>query len=224
MRRWSKTGEHSPFGSGCLDLCEHNNWTLMRNKTSWRARSGVFALIPYKWFVCSELPTNPGTGTNSLDMFSLALVQLSKWTIWSQYFYLLLWSTAFKAPLIHLFTHYFINYFCVWCPTCCHRRCSYHDSVPQCKACPAHMRQWRMGLRKTLRRCVLWTVCSMNAKQSKENMQIDSDQIICFGTKHNSPGVKAPLVHAPAINFIPNFTSGIVFTSVVFFSAQPLLP
>lgn len=64
---------------------------------------------------------------------------------------------------------------------------------PQCKACPAHMRQWRMGLRKVLRRCVLWMVCSMNAKQSKENMQIDSDQIICFGTKHNSPRLKAPL-------------------------------
>lgn len=55
-------------------------------------------------------------------------------------------------------------------------------------------------------------------------MQIDSEQIIRFGTKHNSPGVKAPLAHAPAVNFIPNLAQVLYLPLLYSFLLSPCFP
>lgn len=126
----SETRGCSPFSSIHLGLCERNNRTLMRNKTT---KSGGLNLVSFKpWSVsfCSENTSDSATRTKSLDMCCLARGakdHLSKWTAWSCKCMAV--RQGVIAPLLQSFSQDFLHFsICVCRPTS--RKCV---DVPKCR-------------------------------------------------------------------------------------------
>lgn len=202
----------SPFGSVCLGLREDNYRSPPRNKTT-ELRSpgwGGLGWILFKpWSVSFAVRAQPSRQPEQIALISAAWQQAAKVhssirTIWSRTSMYCCRHAALLdrtpiAPLFYLFTHSFIA---VVCAVQHLAKCRWDISPPICtqSTCNSLCVPWRFPKMqpgsdiKALGECVSFgpfsRKCMTNTNQTQGNMQTDLEQIVCFRTKKNSPGVK----------------------------------